>query len=124
MGTKLVPRIILLILFIRREREAGVHICWRGVPWELLIRGGPFMSKLSGCHQDMGENVLQYMVFLKKPKFKKLLSVKLLGNTGCLPNALKGGGPFRLKLSGCQQYMGENVLQYMVFKEPKYKKVC
>ena len=34
---------------------------------QLLPGNGPIKLKLSASHQDMGENVLQYMFFLKNP---------------------------------------------------------
>ena len=37
---------------------------------QILPGDSPIKLKLSACHQDMGENVLQY-VFFKKPKFRK-----------------------------------------------------
>ena len=43
-----------------------------------------FTAKLSGYHQYIWENVLQYL-FFKKLKYKKVLLVKLPGNTGCSP---------------------------------------
>ena len=49
---------------------------------QLLPGDGPFKLKLSACHQDMGQNVLQY-VFFKKPN-KKFL-VKLHQYTECSP---------------------------------------
>ena len=50
---------------IRRERAAGIHMLWRRFPHYSSKGDGPIRLKLSGCHQDMGENVLQYIVFLK-----------------------------------------------------------
>ena len=115
----------------------------------------------------MGEIILQCM-FFKKLKYKKLLLVKLLGNTACSPfllaeldslevdcllrlirthwllpslkNCFKISkrknllgntecnfslmdGLIVLRLSGCYQYIWENIFQYIVFEKPKYKKL-
>ena len=40
---------------------------------QLLPGDGPIKLKVSACHQDMGQNVLQY-VFFKKPNKRNIFS--------------------------------------------------
>ena len=50
---------------------------------QLLPGDGPIKLKVSACHQDMGQNVLQY-VFLKN-QIKEIFLVKLHRYTECSP---------------------------------------